>query len=253
MLWPSVWESVVSKDSRLQTQSRWIDYTDHNDSDYFNIIDGGDADYVKGLQTVSRHKVLALQVATGLFRLREREEGQNQIRWWTEKCKNIHTKKREDGQDQDSIEITSSFASVNIIIKLSTQEVGVRYNYDDPNSNGVDYEKDVERKGWWWLRQWCQYLQPTKQAYGMQSSNYNNQNYIIINNYNNYTIMKSILTGHQPSKHMVCRAPGQFVYPSSHPPYFLRNWKIYPTSKYHPHQHHHQNVFFGIEKYISSF
>ena len=56
-------------------------------------------------------------------------------------------KKREDGQDQDSIEITSSFASVNIIIKLSTQEVGVRYNYDDPNSNGVDYEKDVERKG----------------------------------------------------------------------------------------------------------
>ena len=53
---------------------------DHNDSDYINIIDDGDADYVKGLQTVSRHKVLALQVATGLFRLREREEGQNQIR-----------------------------------------------------------------------------------------------------------------------------------------------------------------------------
>ena len=35
---------------------------DHNDSDYINIIDDGDADYVKGLQTVSRHKVLALQV-----------------------------------------------------------------------------------------------------------------------------------------------------------------------------------------------
>ena len=70
----------VSSLKRLQTKSRWIDYTDHNDSDYFNIIDGGDADYVKGLQTVSRHKVLALQVATGLFRLREREEGQNQIR-----------------------------------------------------------------------------------------------------------------------------------------------------------------------------
>ena len=33
---------------------------------------------MKGLQTVSRHKVLALQVTTGLFRLREREEGQNQ-------------------------------------------------------------------------------------------------------------------------------------------------------------------------------
>ena len=62
--------------------------------------------------------------------------------------------------------------------------------------------------------------------------------------------MKSILTGHQPSKHMVCRAPGQFVYSSSHPPYFLRNWKIYPTSKYHPHQHHHHHVFFGIGKYI---
>ena len=61
--------------------------------------------------------------------------------------------------------------------------------------------------------------------------------------------MKSILTGHQPSKHMVCRAPGQFVYPSSHPPYFLRNWKIYPASKYHPHQHHHHHIF-GFGKYI---
>ena len=78
MLWPPVWKSVVSKDSRLQTQWRCIDYTDdHNDSDYINIIDNGDADYVKGLQTVSRHKVLALQVTTGLFRFREREKGQN--------------------------------------------------------------------------------------------------------------------------------------------------------------------------------
>ena len=47
-------------------------------TNYINIVDDGDADYVKGLQTVSRHKVLALQVTTGLFRLREREEGQNQ-------------------------------------------------------------------------------------------------------------------------------------------------------------------------------
>ena len=46
------------------------------------------------------------------------------------------------------------------------------------------------------------------------------------NNYNNYTIMKSILTGHQPSKHMVCRAPGPFVYPSFHPPYFLWYWNL---------------------------
>ena len=47
-------------------------------TNYINIVDNGDADYLKGLQTVSRHKVLALQVTTGLFRLREREEGQNQ-------------------------------------------------------------------------------------------------------------------------------------------------------------------------------
>ena len=47
-------------------------------TNYINIIDNGDAYYLKGLQTVSRHKVLALQVTTGLFRLREREEGQNQ-------------------------------------------------------------------------------------------------------------------------------------------------------------------------------
>ena len=78
MLWPSVWESVVSKDSKLQTKSRCIDYIDHNDSDYIYIVDDGDADYLKGLQTVSRHKVLALQVTTGLLRFREREEGQNQ-------------------------------------------------------------------------------------------------------------------------------------------------------------------------------
>ena len=62
--------------------------------------------------------------------------------------------------------------------------------------------------------------------------------------------MKSILTGHQPSKHMVCRAPGRFVYPSSHSPYFLRNWKIYPTSKYRHHQHHHHHVFLRIGKSI---
>ena len=92
--------------------------------------------------------------------------------------------------------------------------------------------------------------QPTQQAYGLQSSNYNNYNYNIINNYNNYIIMKLILTGHQPSKHMVCRAPGRFVYPSSHSPYFLWNWKIYPASKYHPHQHHHHHIFFGFGKYI---
>ena len=61
--------------------------------------------------------------------------------------------------------------------------------------------------------------------------------------------MKSILTGHPPSKHMVCRVPGRFVYPSSHPPYFLRDWKIYPTSKYY-HHHHHHHIFFVFGKYI---
>ena len=47
-------------------------------TNYINIVDDGDADYVKGLQTVSRHKVLALQVTTGLFSFRERGGGQNQ-------------------------------------------------------------------------------------------------------------------------------------------------------------------------------
>ena len=61
-------------------------------TNYINIIDNGDAYYLKGLQTVSRHKVLALQVTTGLFRLKEREEGQNQIRWWTENAKYENTK-----------------------------------------------------------------------------------------------------------------------------------------------------------------
>ena len=84
-----------------------------------NIVDNGDADYLKGLQTVSRHKVLALQVTTGLLRFREREEGQNQIRWWTEKAKYKNTKiqkpqkkrsrKREEGHNQ--IKITSSFTN----------------------------------------------------------------------------------------------------------------------------------------------
>ena len=70
----------ISSLKRLETpnKSRCIDYIDHNDSDYINIIDNGDAYYLKGLQTVSRHKVLALQVTTGLFSFRERGGGQNQ-------------------------------------------------------------------------------------------------------------------------------------------------------------------------------
>ena len=105
-----------------------------------------------------------LQVVTGLLRFREREEGQNQIRWWTENEKKIRkykNLKKAAGKNftlPPAVTALTNLTSA-LMLRMPIAMVTIMGMMVKGKKDDDDYDNDVSID-----------RPPTQQAYGMQSS-----------------------------------------------------------------------------------